>query len=286
MEETFRARFCHFVTHQCDIYKDVHSFITHLSHTKSTKASVIMSFEIRSPVTSATSSETSSTDTTAVEIFNLKSPPHETPPSPQKPPPPEVLFQTLQLYIADFPCSPLKRQRLAGLVSRTQKSFASILNGPESQASPPIPSRVECTPSNRQDLLTLFTRELKNVITLDGSGKPTEKEYKLLREWIFQASLFPKAPVKQPVHIAVGCKQTVEVVMMKSFPGRQFAVDVGYCVHFDSEVFFGVKGSVFLVDMEQILKDDTAPGELKVFEADDKLEGDWRKFALQRVDYD
>lgn len=211
----------------------------------------------------------------------------DNPPAVKAASPTDVFFQTMQRYVADMPCSPLKRQKLDDLITQMLKEWTNILSGKETMPTPgcATPSLLESTPkgSDQRDLLRQFSQDVirASVSAAMKSGSDGPTHYQLTREYTFNAALSLKAPFKKPIFALIGVSSSLEVVLIK-YPGqRTSAVDVGYCRQYDSEVFFGNDGMIYLVECEQMRHDLPVSNGIKVFESDMKLDSDWRTFALE-----
>ena len=171
--------------------------------------------------------------------------------------PTEVLFQTMKAFVADMPCSPLKRQKLDDLVTRMREEWTNIISEKE-----PMPTPACATPNeepilertNQRDLLTQLSTDLicASLSAALKSGPEGPTYYKLRRIYTFSAFLGPKAPFKKPIYATIEVPSRLEIVLI-NYPGHRIhAVDVGYCLQYDSEVFFGDDGLIYLVDFEQM----------------------------------
>ena len=199
--------------------------------------------------------------------------------------PTEAFFHTMKTYVADIPCSPLKRQKLDDLVTRVREEWTNILSDKE-----PMPTAVCATPTeeptleptNQRDPLKQLSTDLicASISAALNSGPDGPTQYKLTRDYTFGASLGLKVPVRKPIYAAIGVPSRPEIVLIK-YPGRRInAIDVGYCSQYDSEVFFGDDGLIYLVDFEQMKQNAEVSKEgMKIFESDEKLDSDWRTFS-------
>ena len=199
--------------------------------------------------------------------------------------PTEVFFHTMKIYVADMPCSPLKRQKLDDLVTQMREEWTNILSEKE-----PMPTPIYATPieeptlelKNQRDPLKQLTTDLicASLSAALKAGPDGPTQYKLTRDYTFGASLGPKVPLMKPIYAAIGVPSRPEIVLIK-YPGRRInAIDVGYCSQYDSEVFFGDDGLIYLVDFEQMKQNAEVSKEgMKIFESDEKLDSDWRTFS-------
>ena len=196
--------------------------------------------------------------------------------------PTEGIFQTMKTYVADMPCSPLKRQKLDDLVTRMREEWTNIIFEKELMPTPVCSTPNEEPTFNQRDLLTQLSTDLicasLSAALKVGPDGPTY--YKLKRNYTFGASLGSKAPFKKSIYAAIGVPSRPEIVLI-NYPGQRIhAVDVGYCSQYDSEVFFGDDGSIHLVDYEQTKRNAPISKEgMKIFESDEKLDSDWRTFS-------
>ena len=164
-----------------------------------------------------------------------------------------------------------------------KQDWAAILTEKEVLPTPVLTPRLGGNLATEQPLLAQLCRELAGAqisAALEaGQNKEAPTHYKLSREYIFIAQLGTKAPFKKGVFAGIGVSSTPEVVIIK-FPGRRTTgVAVGYCSQYDSEVFFGGDGRIYLVDFDQIKVTLAAEGAMKVYESDEMLDSDWRTFG-------
>lgn len=104
-------------------------------------------------------------------------------------------------------------------------------------------------------------------------------EIKLKHDYIFLGPVGMKKGYLAKVNVAVGISESPEIAMV-SFSGRQVrAVAIGYCLQFDSEVYFGVDGKIYLVDAYLLSMTARTVAGLYVFESKGTLDSDWRTFA-------
>ena len=211
----------------------------------------------------------------------------------------DFFFQTMQHYVAGMPCSLLKRQKLVDLICQMRNRWTTILSDRETMPTPvcTTPEIDETNPhdyessskgSDRHDLLQELSKDLllscfsSEMRSDPNKPRPSPTHYHLKREYIFNASLSLKAPFKKPISAIIEVSAKPEIVHIK-YPGqRTDAIDVGYCGQYDSEVFFGMDGMIYLVESEQVKRVAPVSEGRKVYESDMKLDSIWTTFALER----
>ena len=99
-----------------------------------------------------------------------------------------------------------------------------------------------------------------------------------MRDYAFYSSLGtdPTCMIETPIYAAIGVHSTVEVVVIKYDSDYIRAIDVGYCARYDSEVFFGDDGVIYLAKFDQMTED---TGDIKVFASYLALEAKWHTFS-------
>jgi hypothetical protein len=193
--------------------------------------------------------------------------------------PNDGLFKSMRIHIADMQCSSAKKQKLASLVAQTQESWARILNEPDSpDRSPSGSPQFQLSQNERNDRqspLSILIEDLGIAFTQFAENINPKRVYHLHQEYEFKATLGHCAPIRIPICVSVNVSENPERVFIK-FPGyRSFAVQVGTCAQYDSDIFFGESGKIYLVEQTNQASFINSEG-YKVFDADEVLETDWR----------
>jgi hypothetical protein len=209
------------------------------------------------------------------------------------------IWSTLHNYISDMPCPNAKRPKLHHLIDQTEKEWADILAGREESCSvkskstlrrytaakktvqpprkaavmramPRVASQwVEGMQRGDRGQLPLFSTDLDTAFKMMNTTKL--RNLNLQRDYAFISSIGTEYPFRAAIAAKIDISSKPVLEKLK-FPGtRTIAVKVGYCHHFDMDVFFADNGGVYLVDTEQV----RGP-----YEAEKKLDSDWREFSI------
>ena len=96
------------------------------------------------------------------------------------------------------------------------------------------------------------------------------------REYLFNAVLGVICPFKQPLYATFTLSSEMKVSIISFLGKRVRGINVGYCVQFDREVFFGEDGHIYLVDVEinqrPRLSEDGAP----IYYSEEQLAEYWK----------
>jgi hypothetical protein len=202
-------------------------------------------------------------------------------------------FDLMQVYIQDLPYSPSQREKLGGLMSLTKERWVDIVRqkekAPETSAGKPSyisdTAKFENPGWDGRSLLGRFCRDL-TVASFDASlnaGSDGPSHYRLSGEYLFPAELGPKDHrFKKSVKVVIDVSEHPEVVCI-NYPSRRIlGIRAGSCSQFDSGVFFGDDGKIYLVDNELADADEPSVEEgRKVYESEDMLLWSWRKFTMK-----
>jgi hypothetical protein len=191
----------------------------------------------------------------------------------------DTLFNTMRNYIADIECSSGKKERLTALVRETELGWRRIMSEPETPDSSvpsaqyqiPEPERSGSSPMSVlvEDLNLAF---IDSNFSVDESGRMV---YHLHQDYVFKANLGRKVPIRNPVAASIKVSAAPERTFIK-YPGfRCFGVHVGFCPQYDSNVYFGENGRIYLVEQASEVSLCMSDG-AKMFDADELLESDWR----------
>lgn len=200
-------------------------------------------------------------------------------------------WHSMHLYISDMSASSSQRQKLSDLVDRTKSEWESITSETDKTQAladgGPTPTKPceakdweSFDPSNRKDLLTAFSKDLQSntLFTTPSLSTPFPRALQLSRDYFFSASLGHKLPFKKPISACFGVSSHAQVCLIRS-PGRRVrSVQVGYCSQFDSQVFFGADGQIYLVEAEQVERPGILEEGIQIFESDEVMDSDWTLF--------
>jgi len=201
-------------------------------------------------------------------------------------------FDLMQAYIHDLPYNPSQKEKLNDLMLLTKERWTDIIHQKERAAE--ISTRKAAFTSedaefespawNGRSLLGRFCRDLTCASFDAGlySGSAGPSHYRLSGEYVFPAELGPKDHrFEKSVKVVIDVSEHPEVVWI-NYPSRRITgIRVGTCSQFDSGVFFGDDGKIYLVDTDLVDSDEPSIFEgRKIYESEDMLLWSWRKFTM------
>lgn len=202
------------------------------------------------------------------------------------------VFDLMQSHVKEMPYTPSQKENLRDLLSLTKKRWSDIIQRKDisecrddSLASISHDRAFPHLSPTNGNLLGEFCRDLTCASFTAGmnAGSGGPMHYQLSRTYIFNAELGPKdGRVKKHISVLMHVSADPEIVMI-NYPGKRIlAIEVGTCQQFDSRVYFGDDGKIYLVDSELLLQDPPVVSGRKVYESEETLLWSWRTFTMIR----
>ena len=200
-------------------------------------------------------------------------------------------FDLMQTHVNGMPYTSSQKEKLGELLSLTKQRWSDIIceTKRESEASQgsaaPVGQDNTFDPLIRsgRSLLSRFCRDLNcaSFAASMNAGSTGPDHYELSGNYLFSADLGPKdRRVKKSTKVVIAVPNNPEVVTI-SYPGkRTLGIAVGSCAQFDSGVYFGDDGKIYLVDNELTQREPPVIEGRKVYESEDTLLWSWRTFTM------
>jgi len=201
-------------------------------------------------------------------------------------------FDLMQTHVNGMPYTSSQKEKLGDLLSVTKQRWSYIvhetkIHSEASQGSAaPVKQDNTFDPLNGSGrrLLSRFCRDLNcaSFAASMNAGSTGPDHYKLSRNYLFSADLGPKdGSFKKSTKVVIAVPDNPEVVTI-SYPGkRTLGIAVGSCAQFDSGVYFGDDGKIYLVDDELTQREPPVVDGRKVYESEDTLLWGWRTFTME-----
>ena len=201
-------------------------------------------------------------------------------------------FDLMQAHVNGMPYTSSQKEKLSDLLSLAKQRWSDIIHETKSHSEFSDDPAAAVVHDNTFDGLNRSGRTLRGRLCRDfncasfaasmnsGSGGPDR--YQLSQSYLFSTELGPKdGRVKKSTKVVIAVPENPEVVTI-SYPGKRIlGIAVGSCEQFDSGVYFGDDGKIYLVDNELTQRDPPVVDGRKVYESEDTLLGSWRTFTME-----